>query len=263
MVVNRCALCLKRGTLRLSHLIPKAVSRLVRQEHGLPRNPVRVDGVTAVPTSEQVTGHLLCGSCEQRLSKCGEAQTLRICCRGQNSFELREAIEGFDPVARLSSSGWAVRVPVDGTVPVDALVHFAAGVVWKRSAGSWKLHGARSRERVLGPFEEQFRLFLMGDAPFPEHAALLLEVPSDQRCIGVLRYPDVARTVDSSRTHVHQLAIPGLHFSLFVGAHMDSQIQESSLTGARLILLRPLSEMISFKSLLGTVSGVQQKGRWD
>lgn len=256
-----CALCQRMTRLVKSHLVPKAAHRLMRHEDRTPRDPILIDGDVAVPTSQQVTCRLLCGACELRFSREGEERTLSVCRRGVEQFVLRDHLASLPTVARLVGRGSAVKV--SGEVPVASLLHFAMGVVWKRSAGTWKLWGRRARHvPVLGPFEEAFRLYLLGEQPFPRHAEVILEVPVDDIVSGFVRYGDKGKTKAVPRTTAYQVAIPGLYFTVIVGKNIGGEVRECSLNGQGIVLLRPFEEMMSTTSILDAIKTSRPKGRW-
>lgn len=66
----------------------------------------------------------------------------------------------------------ASRIP---EIDFPKLTHFAMGVFWKASAHSWR--GGETTPLIeLGKYGELLRVFLSGEAPFPEKMALVVGV---------------------------------------------------------------------------------------
>src|SRR5579863_4191438 len=94
-----CALCREERLLCDSHLLPKAIYRLMRDPDLKNPNPVHVvrDGA-AVATSKQITDYLLCEECEQQFRRCGEDWAMAQCYR-EGSFKLRESLRATTPLS--------------------------------------------------------------------------------------------------------------------------------------------------------------------
>ena len=78
MAAGQCHLCLQTKELMESHLIPAAFYRLLRTPGEKNPNPVVVNPTFQERTSKQVTGRMLCGTCEARFNLGGENWVLRV-----------------------------------------------------------------------------------------------------------------------------------------------------------------------------------------
>src|ERR1035441_5822279 len=95
----RCRLCMKSKPLQNSHLLPKALFRLLRTQCARNPDPIWLTSKAAWTSSTQLVDELLCFDCEQRFHREGEDWVLRHCFRGKGRFRLREMIGGVQPLA--------------------------------------------------------------------------------------------------------------------------------------------------------------------
>jgi hypothetical protein len=95
--------------LQVSHLLPKALYRLVRASRGANggHDLVYTTKVNSWPSPRQVTANLLCGKCEQLFNENGERWVLRQCYRGKHSFKLQETIKKCGPLAQSPGSSYS------------------------------------------------------------------------------------------------------------------------------------------------------------
>ena len=87
---GKCCLCLQQSELQDSHLLPRALYRLI----GMGSDRLHPDTVQLTlhsykKSSEQARRHILCPFCEQRLNENGERWVLHNCYRGRGRFRLR------------------------------------------------------------------------------------------------------------------------------------------------------------------------------
>jgi hypothetical protein len=173
--IGQCALCLtKAAELQDSHYLPAGVYRVLRDEtspDGNP-NPILLGQESAVQTSKQITDYLLCRECEQRLNRNGESYFLQICWR-RNGFRLHAILDSATPafVTDRFRIYAAAKIP---EINVEAISYFAASVFWRASVHHWKRY--EDAQIDLGPYEEQLRKYLMGDADFPNDCTLWVSV---------------------------------------------------------------------------------------
>ena len=209
-VTGMCGLCKAEGVaLCYSDLLPKAVIRWVRlsadSTDGDP-NPIFVTKSTTKPLNFRVAEYFLCPNCEGRLNRCGETWTLKRAYRGNTKFPLRDSIS-HGP--RLISLQKADLIDARGllTVDLEKLIYFAVnGTSGKACARKWWALD-HPTQLEFGPYEERFRQFLLAEQPFPDSAALLINVSADpQPHIGVI-YPYGGGRVQRARQY--RFAIPG------------------------------------------------------
>ena len=220
--VGRCALCLKEGTeLQDSHYLPAGVYRVIRDESapdGNP-NPILLGEETASQSSKQITDYLLCRDCECRLSRNGENYFLRVCWR-RNGFRLHAILDAAPPslvVGKLKIYA-ADRFPA---IDVGVISYFAASMFWRGSVHHWKHPDAQIQ---LGPYEEQFRSYLMQPTDFPRDCALWVSVPDKiTPFTGSSFVPYGGR---SNGFWTYTLFILGVGFQLFVGNRVSKAHRE-------------------------------------
>jgi len=213
-MIGQCALCQQQKPLRRSHLVPAAVYKLVRKldtgEHDL----VHVGRRVSVASSLEIRAHLLCTECEQRFHENGESYTLKNCFRGLGDFPLREVlVRSGQPCIFPEATMYATR-GVAG-VETGKLVYFAASVFWRSSVGRWKHRDHRINIADLGPFQEDFRLYLLGKRHFPSAAVMLINISSrEQPTFNAFTFPYGCRV---GTYHQFSFNIPGIDFHLLVG----------------------------------------------
>ena len=126
----------------------------------------------------------------------------------------------------------AVHVP---GFPIPHVLHFASGVLWKAAAQTW-WDGTRQLSRCrMGPYEEDFRRYLLGVGPFPECARLALQVVSDTPSLNTILSPYKNRWGEGWK---HTFAIPGLIFVMFIGKSRPPAFENVS-PGSLPIFLAP------------------------
>ena len=257
--LGQCRLCLNEAQLQDSHFIPKAAYKLVRGEGKNP-NPIVVQDGKAVQTSAQTRAHVLCYDCEQRLSKHGEHTFFRNCYQGPRKFRLLQVLRGQNPIFEDGQSV-AYAIPEAENSVIEQIGHMGLSVLWKSAAHSWKDRGFTIPSISLGsPYQEQVRQFLLKVGPFPEHAAMVVEVSDENnRLIAVVGTPATSKLP----THyLHWIDLCGVRFDLFVGARMPWRIRELCVfkPGRKVVLVakRQESAMASdYRDFLSVLAGQQ------
>lgn len=206
-----CKLCERRANLALSHFIPAGFYRLLRTADDTDPNPVVVQNGRAFTTSQQVTAHLLCTECEQRFSRGGENGVLNLCSRGSDEFRLRDMALGWSEVALVDDVSLRT-IPAAHHDIAAQCSYFAASVFWRGSAQLWRAGRNVIETSRLGPYEDQFRQYLLGNSGFPDCARLVLHVTSNPQ--NVVMVPSATRHEGYIR---HKFHVPGLLFIIFVG----------------------------------------------
>jgi hypothetical protein len=244
--VGQCRLCLNQGELQNSHFIPQAAYKLVRGDGKNP-NPLVVQADKVVQTSAQTRAHLLCHACEERLSKNGENAFFRNCYRGPGKFKLLQILRSQNPM--LEDEKFAVYALSETETPmIEQVGYMGVSILWKSAAHAWKDRNLAIPSISLGsPYQEQFRVFLLKTAPFPNDAALILEVSDEgNRLIAVVGTPATSKWP----THyLHWIDLCGIRFNLVVGARLPRRLKELSLLGPgrkyALLAKRQEAEMVS------------------
>jgi len=188
MPIGVCRLCLQTGQLQNSHLLPKALSKLLttlaKASAASNANPIAITPAVALQTSRQVCDYLLCAACEDLLSKGGEKWVVGNCWRSDEKFSLRSSLEKTTPLDIDEKRG--VKLYAGGGVTgVDCpkLLHFAAGVFWRAAAHRWpsQITGTSLKQLDLGPYEDLLRRFVLFESSWPNDVVLYVSVNSELR----------------------------------------------------------------------------------
>ena len=215
-MIGKCKLCLQDGVdLQKSHLHPAAIYGSMRgdPDNGNP-NPWLITHHGAVQTSRQECAHLLCSECEQRFSRCGESWVLANGLKSDGTFPLAAILSSkrpadSDPRTTTTKLYYASEIE---EVDIAKLTYFAASMFWRASVYPWRTD--RTVPVKLGPYAEDFRLFLMGARGFPANAALSVLVREGNE-IKHFTHEPLSEKISSVFTH--RYAMPGFLFLLFVG----------------------------------------------
>lgn len=215
--IGTCALCLRTRELRDSHFMPKALYRLIRANNHRNPHPVRATARGRKQTAFQARTYLLCVECEARFDKNGEDYVMRQCYRGRGRFRLRETVEKLTAAPDSTSEFALYAASQAPEVNIEKLAYFATSVFWRASVRSWVVEGEEYEGISLGKkYAEEFRQYLLGDAPFPENATVGV-------LLSKLRFPALGFlfpvTVRVDEGWCHRLHIPGITFLLTIGRH--------------------------------------------
>ena len=259
-IIGQCRLCLNERPLRDSHFIPQAAYKLVRGKGKNP-HPLVVSADKALQTSFQTRAHLLCHECEQRLSKNGEDTFFRNCYRGPENFRLLQLLRLGKPV--LEDERFAAFIAPDTeAATVERIGYMGLSVLWKSAAHVWRDRDGTMPSISFGPlYQEQVRHYLLGTGPFPENAALIVEVSDENnRLIAVVGTPASAKWP----THyLHWIDICGIRFNLLIGARLPSHMKELSVfrPGRKCVLLAKQQESAlaaDYRPFLSVLAGKNQ-----
>jgi hypothetical protein len=268
--LGTCGLCLKHKELQNSHLLPAALYEHLKT-HLLGRandNPVLVTNERAFTSSRQVSSHFLCADCELRLSFNGENYVLTQSAKRDGSFNLRDALQTVSPLNDYKKDGFALY-DVQGLLgaKVGQYLYFAASVFWRASAHTWEIGGAQVGKISLGDkYQEQFRLYLLGQSTFPQNARAYVHVASERQVPPTVA--TVPTTVRIGDAHRHKFAIPGVIFTLFLGSKVATTLDTHALNGNKqqIMYLCPLERDPLYRGILqrmqaATPTGKLRKGK--
>lgn len=224
MTVNgRCRLCLRDNVnLENSHFLPAGIYRRLRDDRETNPNPWMLTGEIAIQTSRQVTAHLLCRCCEQRLSKHGETWVLRHCLGKDGSFPLASILASRKP--DVASGATATRIYYASKIPevdVSALAYFAASIFWRGAIHPWNDDG--SAPVNLGPFRERFRRYLVAEGAFPTDCSLWVVVREGKE-VSHLTYAPIGER--NGKFHLCKFPMPGFAFSLVVSQNIPANYRQ-------------------------------------
>jgi hypothetical protein len=203
-------------------------------------NPVLVHGSRAVQISKQMKEQMLCDACEQRLGRDENyASTL--------AYQVDDTATLFDKVERAYVDGTiqtTIAKPVD--LDVEALVRFGCSVLWRGHVS------ALVPNCDLGQrYGDEFRRYLLGDAPFPKGAAVVLFFLEDGPGTRRARVSRAFTTPQSHRWrsfHTHRVVICGFQFEFAVGQAIDDAYRNFCLVRGkhRAIILWPSDSVVDW-----------------
>jgi len=213
--IGPCALCGTVGPLKLSHIIPRWMYRrlLHTSPNSTPSSLIRVDpdARSATFSSKQNYERLLCGKCEGRFGV-WEAYVSKVAVQQDGTFPaLAQTTDIWRPPA---TKIWSVGSAA--ALDCDAITKFAVSVVWRSGVSS-------GRPRVeLGPYEPVMAAYLLGTAPFPPAATLLVQFFAVRADVRTDRSIQHASTDRAEGYHAHTWGGCGFRFSLLVGAQVPA-----------------------------------------
>ena len=222
IMTGQCKLCLQHKNLQKSHFLPAGIYRILRDEKEKNPNPWAISKKRTVQTSRQRTAYLLCQDCEQRFSKHGENWVLRHCLQRDGRHPLASILASKTPDR--STPEIPTRVYYASNIheiSVPKLAYFAASIFWRGSIHPWNNDG--SIPSRLGPFQEQFRQYLMGLQPFPKDCSLWLAIREGKEINGLTFAPVSQR---EGNFHVCKFPMPGLAFTLLTGKNIPANYRE-------------------------------------
>jgi hypothetical protein len=228
-VIGQCKLCLQSDAeLQDSHYLSKGIYKRLRDERAKNPNPYLITKTNSLQTSVQLKRPLLCKPCEARQNSRGEAWVLRHCLQGDGTFPLRDILSGVTP--DLQSPGGPTRMYKAANIPeirAADLAYFAASIFWRGSLYPWNDDGSVPID--LGPFQDAFRLYLMGQAAFPS-AACLWVIARERGDIEQFTYTPTQARVEG--VHLCRFPMPGLAFMLFVSKNMPASYRRMCFVSA-------------------------------
>jgi hypothetical protein len=250
-----CALCQRRERLVVSHLLPAGFYRLMRDDGRKNPNPIMVGQDVSLQTAAQIEAPLLCRDCEQRLNNGGERWVLQNCFRGAEGFKLQNLLKAAMPLHRRRDYVMYAGAQVLG-LNNDALAYFAASVIWRAAARTWRYHDSRE-QLSLGPYKEAVRLYLLGQQEFPDCAAVWVNVWQSPVNLCVM-----PRTLAADGYRHHNFTVPGISFHLFVGQRipLGARLACAARSPERMILLSDSMNGPMLAAVARTVTGSRPKG---
>ena len=212
-----CRLCLQQAELQDSHLLPRALYRMIgRGTDRLHPDTVQLTLNSQRKSSEQARRHLLCSRCEQCLNQNGEKWVLHNCYRSQGQFRLRSEVR-----KRTILSGPEIEAYSASDEEKARLAYFCLSVVWRASLCDWFSRGQRYEHLNLGPYQEEIRKYLRGDTVIPNHVGVMVILSALERPVLVMSLPFSYR---ANSKHCHRFNIPGVTFVVTVGGREEDRL---------------------------------------
>lgn len=262
--LGTCGLCLKKKELQNSHLLPAALYRQLRNPSaGADPNPVLVTYSRALTSSLQVSSPFLCADCESRISVNGENYVVTQCAKRNGLFKLRELLQTVSPLITNKKdqvAGYDVRGLLGAKV--EQYLYFAASVFWRASAHTWIIGGRQVGKISLGDkYQEQFRLYLLGESTFPQNALVHVHVASETQV--PLTVATVPTEFRMGAAHRHKFCIPGVLFVLFLGSKVSTTGDTFALNGSehRVMWLYPWQNDSHVRGILQRIQAATPTGK--
>ena len=213
-VIGKCKLCLHEGVgLQDSHFFPAAAYKIIQSYDGSP--PVVTKDGIAIQTNEQVRGHVFCATCEDLFNRNGEDWVMRYCNRHHDGFRFQELIKSATPITPTNEKLTVYSGRNIPEIDIPKLVYFASSVLWRGSCHTWRI---LNRDLITPKtmYEEEFRLYLLGERQFPRHVSILVYLIETEE-LQHLIVPPYGKMVELSWRH--WFVFLGMHFMFFLG-HM-------------------------------------------
>ena len=226
-----CKLCLKEEDLLNSHLIPAAVSKLLRARQNPNPNPLVVTAGWVGQSSEQATAYEFCRKCEDIFNDGGERWLLPLLA-SLDGFPLYQMLTRAQPFFRQDdlSAYHASDIPDFETAKI---IHFAMAIFWKASVRDWGKKG-NVVQIDLGKYAEPVRQFVFGIGPFPVKTYLAVTVLPPTVPLLAMLLP--VRMVQKD-FHRFKFYVPGVEFELKVGGQVPAQWREECIATGPLQLV--------------------------
>lgn len=189
------------------------------------------------------------------------------CYRVHEGFKLGELARNCkvlheDDVATICSAA------TNHDIDIARLSYFAVSVFWRAAVHVWQLPiGPPSVPILLGPYESEFRRYLLGQTVFPVDAALLVWVSRFDKPSRAVSVPSSSRIFEC---RAHSFDVPGIRFDLFVGRTIPDDIRLLCLATGRdhpiLLSTAPDDILATHVSRLSETTRisktVQRLGKW-
>ena len=223
--MKKCGLCKLSKTLKDSHLMPKSIYRILKKAF---------DGnslVVSDPEKEsifysdsQIKAYFLCEECEEKFNRYGENIVIPQCFKGSSEFILLDKISSAAQFLRNGSEKW-INPKIEDNFDDQEYLYFAASIFWRASA--WPTGTGKYKGLLGAKYEEEFRKFLMGEKGFPENAYLAVFADRAADKVPIIIFPSSTK---KHGYHHHVFYIPGVKFSLILGAKVDN-VKKLSIQG--------------------------------
>lgn len=227
MPTGPCRLCGETRDLQDSHFIPAAFYNLLKTLGARHSNPIVMNPRLQIETSAQVRAHMLCRACEERLNRGGERWVLANCWRTYTEFPLREVLCAATPVERSPRFAAYAGAAIPG-VDVDRLTYFGASVFWRGGLHGWRNVGGHVPIRLdFGRYEDELRLFLLGEGAFPADMVLTVVVTGATEAVPhrAVTFPYLKGRDPEARYRHYRFVVLGISFELLVGNRIPAAVR--------------------------------------
>lgn len=222
-IIGECKLCKQPNVVLMrSHFISKALYKIVMKDEKDPA-PLVIQPGKSITTSKQAVQPLLCEICEDLINKKGERYAVKILDRGKDGFLLREILNNEKAIwpgkPILAYKGSAIK-----KIQMDHLIYFASSIFWRACLPSWKFLDKPYESLTFGPYEEEFRQYLLGKNSFPRDAVLhIWVIGRDNKAPGFI-FPYRIRR---EKTHQeYRFPVQGVLFILYLGKKIGKNYRD-------------------------------------
>jgi len=236
-VSGQCRLCLQAGVVLLDgHIVPAWGYRRIMSDIPRPAQPVLINKKNAVLTDKQLTEHMMCAPCEQRLS-IWDKYASQMLVQEDRTFPWLDGCE----LVEATGAGGELGCFDSSALDTSKLALFATSVCWRASVSRIAIPKVS-----FGPYEEGFRRHLLGEAPFPERASLIVYIqtapkgnmPSADRMISM---PVQGRAQGCDQ---HWFLLCGASFHLFVGNRIPALFARHCFVRSQHVFTSPADDIV-------------------
>jgi hypothetical protein len=190
----------------------------------------------------QISKHLLCAECDNKLNERGENWTLNFCYRpdtrkwrGPNyKFRLRDEVlkNGPAPMSKGTMNVWDDAPPEvvevysatdNPKIRWEVLTYFAISVFWRACVTEWEFEGVKNGKYRIAMsgnsaysqmYREQMHHYLVTgkEEDFPKDMTLRVHINADEHPTAMTNLPGIDEDTDGTATCT--LQIPGIGFEL-------------------------------------------------
>jgi hypothetical protein len=170
-----------------------------------------------LPTDRQIKTFLLCSDCEDILSNGGETWVCPKLAWVDRRFELFDLLYTGGGYRADGEKEILFFAADNSEIDIEKIAHFALGIFWKASIHSWK--GGLTEPMIdLDGHEEEIRLWLRGEGPFPKDVTMSVGVSRPERAQLTIGQPVEIPMHGLRRIwRRYQLSLVGTMFSINVG----------------------------------------------
>lgn len=257
---STCRLCLRDDVeLQDSHVLPKWAYRHVCGNAPDDRDPVKFARGTAATTSLQIKQTLLCRACETRFSDHERYVSTLAYARGiESPLASAIAARGWSGMVDGAPLAYAQLPELNG----KSLAFFGASVFWRSHVAD--AHGSGSVN--LGQrYGEELRRYLLGEAAFPEHAAIHMAVVDARGETSDFASMSFAspHLVERDLFRHYRFPLCGLVFELFVGARIPTDCRRRCLarSAEAVVILAPPGRLGAIKTVAAVALAAECRGK--
>jgi len=247
-------MCRKKGKLRMSHLMSRALYSFCRRED-FP--PVQITPDAATITTKQTKAYLLCPECDGSLNLKGERWLFPRLPVLHGAFPLYDSLMKGQ---RLWNDAERALYATAGNPEIDAdkLTHFALGMFWKASLYPWNPRIA-GPSIDLGAAGETLRCYLRGECDLTSRIALTVTVDSSPIKLPALHPPYQSSHRDFDKSF--HFFVPGILFNLLIGDNARATAGITSITESpyRAIIVEEIAKLIRSVFREGGANAVPSK----